>query len=96
MRLIDAERFEVSIDMMCDAGGILQPVTEAVRQVCKEKVRAEPTIEVEPVKHGQWIRNKEGSEFVCSVCGGFAPLNYYNCHRVCSEYCPHCGAKIDL
>ena len=33
---------------MCDAGGVLQPITEAVRQFCKEKVRAEPTYNVEP------------------------------------------------
>ena len=48
-RYIDAERFEESIDMMCDAGGVLQPITEMVRQFCKEKVRAEPTIEAEPI-----------------------------------------------
>lgn len=52
--------------------------------------------DVQEVKHGRWIHDKKGTELVCSVCGGFAPLNYYNYHRVRSEFCPDCGSKIDL
>lgn len=63
-----------------------------------EKARCilkQPTADVQEVKHGWWILDKEGTELVCSVCGGFAPLNYFKYHRVRSEYCPDCGARID-
>lgn len=90
MRLIDAERFEESIDMMCDAGGVLQPVTEAVRQFCKEKVRAEPTIEAE-LKEAQreWLAKiavktgeSQGCRISCLECEGI------NCalHDVIEEF----------
>ena len=94
-RYIDADSFSERFDMMCDAGGVLAPVTKAVREMVKELIKAEPTTDVQEVKHGRWILDKEGTELVCSVCGGFAPLNYFKYHRVRSEYCPNCGARID-
>jgi hypothetical protein len=35
-------------------------------------------------------------EFVCSNCGGDAPMNVYRVHRVLTKYCPHCGAKMNM
>lgn len=61
-----------------------------------EILNSQPTVDVQEVKHGRWILDKKGTELVCSVCGGFAPLNYYNYHRVRSEYCPDCGAIMGL
>lgn len=62
---------------------------------CLRRINDAPTADVQEVKHGRWILDKEGTELVCSVCGGFAPLNYFKYHRVRSEYCPNCGARID-
>lgn len=42
-RYIDAEHFSERFDMMCDAGGVLAPVTEAVREMVKELINKEPT-----------------------------------------------------
>ena len=53
-RYIDAERFSERFDMMCDAGGVLAPVTKAVREMAKELIKAEPTADVQEVKHGRW------------------------------------------
>ena len=53
----------------------------------KIKFDEEPTADVVPVVHGEWVVNKDGS-FSCSVCKfNFYPLSF--------EYCPHCGAKMD-
>lgn len=59
-----------------------------------------PTID-SPVKHGRWVENKYGY-ITCSVCDGF-PLEAMTGSLITmhfepyeSEYCPHCGAKMDL
>ena len=60
-----------------------------------------PTVDAVPVKHGRWNDNYE-----CTSCGakalfGEKPDPYHPCHLlalfyVCSNYCPNCGAKMDL
>lgn len=51
-----------------------------------------PTADVEPVKHGKWIKGKEWDEWFCSVCRKRA---YLDCKEnpILSIYCPHCGAR---
>ena len=60
-----------------------------------------PTVDAVPVKHGRWAENKYGY-ITCSVCDGF-PLEAMTGSLITmlyepyeSEYCPHCGAKMDL
>jgi hypothetical protein len=59
------------------------------------------TVDAAPVKHGRWVENKYGY-ITCSNCNNF-PLEtmtgslitmHYEPYE--SEYCPHCGAKMDL
>ena len=58
-----------------------------------------PTLDVEPVRHGRWIWSAENG-WTCSNCkfdcwhyserfDPYAPLPD-------AEYCPKCGAKMDL
>lgn len=42
--LIDRDHFKENLDMVCDAGGWLEPITQAVRVYCKKQVDAEETI----------------------------------------------------
>ena len=42
--LIDRDHFKQNLDMVCDAGGWLEPVTQAVRVYCKKQVDAEKVI----------------------------------------------------
>lgn len=42
--LIDRDHFKENLDMVCDAGGWLEPITQAVRVYCKKQVDAEKTI----------------------------------------------------
>lgn len=42
--LIDRDRFKENLDMVCDAGGWLEPITQAVRVYCKKQADAEKAI----------------------------------------------------
>lgn len=89
-RYIDAEQFSERFDMMCDAGGVLAPVTEAVREMIKKIIKAEPTADVEPARHGRWNDTFDGITPVCTVCG-----RTHSCFNRTPEFCPNCGAKMD-
>ena len=51
-----------------------------------------PTVDAEPVRHGQWLSREEGvvypfwERYTCSACGK---------HADNTEYCPNCGARMD-
>ena len=54
----------------------------------------QPSADVQEVRHGHWIDRRIPNDtgtlvFVCSVCGGKPEWNRRN-------YCPNCGAKMDL
>lgn len=47
-----------------------------------------PTADVQPMKHGKWKKRMSTSDSIkCSVCG--------NNHEYETNYCPHCGARMD-
>lgn len=58
----------------------------------RDKVRALPTVDAEPVRHGHWIKPDDGcvrpfwERYICSEC---------LCHSWNSAYCPSCGAKME-
>lgn len=45
-----------------------------------------PTLDVEPIKHGQWIEKK------CSICQRWV-IKFT--HHIEMNYCPNCGARMD-
>lgn len=51
-----------------------------------------PSADVAPVVHARWVNvNKEVEQMCrCSACG--YPVSYFWSR---TEYCPHCGAKMD-
>ena len=57
----------------------------------EEYVNEMPTIESEPVRHGEWQEiggyEPENQGFACSVCDFATTLK--------SRFCPHCGARMD-
>ena len=60
----------------------------------KEWLDKQPTIEAEPVRHGEWkIVDATSYDDICtcSECGGFAPSGFIK-----SNYCPKCGAKMKM
>ena len=50
--------------------------------------------DVAPVRHGRWIWHSEERGYLCSECGSGCLLNYESdWHK--SDWCPHCGAKME-
>ncbi len=59
-------------------------------------IDAAPTISAVPVAHGRWVKPVPGDgENYCSACKANQPWFYgYGYYE--SDYCPQCGAKMDL
>lgn len=51
-----------------------------------------PTVEAEPIRHGQWIPVKgyEGLLYRCSACDSF-----WSHTTIRAAYCKECGAKME-
>lgn len=47
----------------------------------------------QPICHGAWLQVEH--EYVCSRCGGAAPLAHNHKHIITTKHCPHCGARMD-
>ena len=65
------------------------PMDLAIEAVANE-AKEFPAADVVPMRHG---RNISNSGFLCSEChfGDFGGFHGYN-----PNYCPNCGAKLDL
>lgn len=64
--------------------------TERERMLCI--INAQPTADVEEVRHGEW--GFDGLGWTCSECGEYALANNGKL-QLHSRHCPHCGAKMD-
>lgn len=106
MRLIDADalikyiREEIPLKYFMGHG-----IFEANKNLfhIKNEIRIQPTIDAVPVKHGHWIGvyTEHNSHSVnCSVCHGSLPYVVLPGARIQyifeTDYCPKCGAKMDL
>ena len=94
MKLINADTFLASEIERC--GGVPVVGTCTVNNISlKERVKAFPAVDAEPVKKGKWIF--EGNHlfidpcFKCSNCHNRRYEHYANEFK----YCPDCGAKMD-
>ena len=59
------------------------------KKLVRSIVYRTPTADVEPVIHAHWIRYPDCGVTKCSNCG----WSIEECWD--SDYCPHCGAKMD-
>lgn len=50
-------------------------------------LNSEPVADVQEVRHGKWIISSDGYYPYCSEC--------WKEPKEISEFCPHCGAKMD-
>lgn len=55
-------------------------------------IEAQPTIETQPVRHGEWELSKYASKWRCDNCGRLVDEDEANTEY---DYCPYCGAKMD-
>lgn len=61
-----------------------------------DQIDQQPDVDAVKVMHGRWM---QGYPMSCSVCGGAAATDYEDANRYdawLSQYCPNCGAKMDL
>lgn len=85
MRLIDADEFEKDIYKCLMYGN----TAFIDKYEVLHRLNNAPTIEAEPIRHGKWIENDNGT-YSCSECKSWIPKeqHYY------ARYCLHCGAKL--
>lgn len=85
MRLIDADVLKPDTKTFTSA------YSEELTEFYSQKAIANaPTIEAEPMRHGEWIR-KPSNLFQCSNCHMHITIP----DRVNAYYCKYCGAKMD-
>lgn len=91
MRLIDADAAD-TVDICCFYG------TECRLEDVEEWLNEQPTIDAEPVRHGQWYDKKSDKyphmhSWRCSACEYIGSVNPIGPNDY--KYCPNCGAKMD-
>lgn len=102
-RLIDAEKLKDHLDatkdvIMSTQNDVLSASAKGaaigVCQAILEVVDAQPTIDAQTVRHGQWI-----NDTFCSECNRFpVDVSFNVSNQKLAKYfswCPHCGAKMD-
>lgn len=98
--LIREEKIKGEIlDIIKTLGDGLQ--AETLNQACDRHIKiisSLPTID--PVKHGEWIKNDGRYGWHCSVCGeddfyAFVRNSDTGENELQDRYCPNCGARMD-
>lgn len=85
-RYIDAGAFESALLKEYDkAVGVEHNTLKMVFEI----LSTQPTEDVSPVVHGEWIDKGHDNTYKCSKCGDiWIGVGGYN-------YCPNCGARMD-
>ena len=86
MRVIDADESIINFEFEWDD---IPPTREEFVYFLKKQ----PAVDVVPVRHGRWIIDNVNGKIACSNCGCIY-LGYNG--RLTPNYCPNCGAKMDL
>ena len=104
MRLVDADALmEISFSVTITGEDNAIKIKRLMEQYNKAIINA-PTIDAEPVKHGEWVKAKwiDINDWTtwreCSCCGEALPKNIKGYGRKefwYFRYCPNCGAKMD-
>ena len=104
MAYIEREKARELIINFCkgaieDGMKTLDPVDDII--LLSSGVDLIPAADVAEVRHGKWIMR--GGKFRCSECDGKALMQdvggtggfSHEFEQVKSDFCPHCGAKMD-
>lgn len=101
MRLIDADKLMLSLNDNFLANSPTGNETLAERdhreliceglEIAMATVEGAPTIDAAPVVHGYWDDSFDGITPFCSACH----MSHRGFDRT-PNYCPHCGAQMDL
>lgn len=94
-RLIDADKLELDAEWDDYYDGFMS--------YSQSQIRAAPTVEAEPVRHGYWIecdyKHMEHGFIETDVNGGLCcsecRTGFKKSDLRIKSYCPNCGAKMD-
>ena len=93
MRLIDADALKRELELTHeDAEGT---IANYCRKVFAGILENAPTVDAEPVVHGEWDYEDLDDISTCSVCGKEWILNDKTPRENSFNYCPNCGARMD-
>lgn len=83
----------VFIDITVDKNKVIEALTDY-----QKKIKGKSESSVDEVKHGKWFLLDECSNegVYCSVCSKKVYKKDYANQKLKSNYCPNCGAKMDL
>lgn len=76
-------------------------ISLAIDSVKRERILAKLEAEVTAAidRQGKWIKTTLDSgwvECVCSTCGGDAPAEYGRYTWLKTDFCPHCGVRMEV
>ena len=91
-RLIDADKLKAHYAWW--KGGTREMTMDEAKNDFDTIIDLQPTIEAEPVKRGRWEKIVH-PWYECSECGERTAVVILN-GKVVWNYCPNCGAKMDL
>lgn len=87
------KRIEEMAKVMC--GGCADG-KECMQCLCADWYKAEKLYNTGCRKQseGEWVSNRQTDEYICSLCGGIAPVDCEKENFYKSNYCPNCGASM--
>lgn len=93
MRPIDADAFAIHVALYMAENAYLNDTALDVLKKIAKWLDEEPTLDLAPVVHGEWIENDTPftRQRRCSVCGHND--NYKTAIK--GKFCWYCGAKMD-
>ena len=95
--LIQKDKIEgENLDIIKALGNGLQ--AETLNQACDRHIKiinSLPTIQAEPVRHGEWLWDDHYGHYKCSECKDFYPHNTTVILNNGFKFCPNCGLKMD-
>lgn len=97
MRLIDADNLKPDTKTFTSAYS-----EELTAFYSQEAIDNAPTVATETIKYGEWIEDGYDcgtKRYKCSICGENAISEDdswgYSVQYIKTDYCPHCGAKMN-
>ena len=97
-RYIDANELQKRLEQIANESDYLHDgdTWDTGVNLAGTQVDLMPTADVVEVKHGKWLKKTDDIYYwyECSECSERPPCDRYK-ETFFSDYCPHCGAKMD-
>lgn len=95
MRLIDADAIrmqEYELNTVMNTRDTMEH--NALARAVNRVIDFAPTADARQIKHGKWVKSEDRMWHICSCCNVHYIASLYDVHNF--NFCPDCGAKMDL